>query len=292
MDTHRPNRLLCRQRAAGHSAGLERIMPRPSLPALALLLTAAHADVSMAIDLQPHRAIYRMALARQQASADVVAADGAMMYQFARSCDGWTVENRTFLRLLYGNESEADTVWSFASWESADGLKFRFHARFEQDGRTVEKLEGEAQLPQAGAGGTAKFTQPPSVEVALPEGTVFPTEHIRQMIATAEKGGSGLRRIVFDGASLENPYIVNAIFGPLPPDKAEALARAAGLPVEPAWWTRIAFFPAEGIEPLPEFEMGARYRADGIADDILQTFETFSLDVRLKEIELLPQPEC
>ena len=46
----------------------------------------------------------------------------------------------------------------------------------------------------------------------------------------------------------------------------------------------MAFFPIGDRGAEPEFEMGAHYRADGIADAILQHFDTFSLDVRLREI--------
>jgi EipB-like len=232
-----------------------------------------------------------MVQANDGRNSDVVAANGVMIYRFARGCDGWTVENRTFLRLLYDNETEADTLWSFASWESFDGLRFRFHARYDQDGRTVEKLAGEAALPSPGGAGEARFSQPEQT-IPLPAGTVFPTEHVRQIVAAAQSGRSMLNRIVFDGASVDNPYTVNAVFGPLPPAKAEALAKRTGLPVQPAWWTRMAFFPETAAAELPEFEMGAEYRADGIADHLLQTFETFSLDVRLKEIERLPAPDC
>lgn len=257
----------------------------------AAVLAGAPAAVG-AVDLQSHRAVYRMVLANAQRSSEVVSANGVMVYRFARGCDGWTVENRTFLRLLYENNVEADTLWSFASWESLDGLRFRFHARYEQDGRSLEKLEGEAVLEGREAGGTARFTQPPEKVIVLPPGTAFPTQHVRQMIAAAERGETTLSRVVFDGASLDNPYAVNAVFGRLGEEAADALAKSAGLPVAPSWWTRMAFFPVGGREEEPEFEMGAHYRADGIADQILQTFDRFSLEVRLRELELLPAPEC
>ena len=112
------------------------------------------------------------------------------------------------------------------------------------------------------------------------------------MIAAAQAGKHTLNRIVFDGASIDNPYVVNALFGPLPAADAEALAKPLGLPSQPAWWTRMAFFPIGDRGAEPEFEMGAHYRADGIADAILQHFDTFSLDVRLREIELLPPSDC
>src|SRR5512134_723784 len=236
---------------------------------VAALLFVAHSDALAAVHLQPHRAIYRMVLSSATQGSDVVSANGVMIYRFARGCDGWTVENQTFLRMLYENDSQADTLWSFVSWESTDGRKFRFHARYDQDGKNIEKLEGEAELKAVGGAGNARFSHPDK-EVPLPSGTVFPTEHVRRIIAAAAQGKHRLKRVVFDGASLDNPYVVNALFGPLPPALAAALARDLGIPVKSAWWTRIAFFPFDKKEELPEFEMAASYRSDGIADKIVQ----------------------
>ena len=256
------------------------------------LLILSQPRSTAAIDLQSHRAVYRMALANTVRASDVVSAEGVMLYRFARGCDGWTVENRTYLRMLYDDDREANTLWSFASWESDDGRKFRFHARYDQDGKSVEKLEGEVDLKQVGGAGDAHFTEPPDKTIALPAGTVFPTEHIREVLKAAQDGKHALNRVVFDGASLDNPYMINALFGPLATADADALAKAAKLPAQPSWWTRMAFFHDADTSELPEFEMAAQYRADGIADRIIQSFDTFALDVRLKDIELLPPPEC
>jgi hypothetical protein len=54
----------------------------------------------------------------------------------------------------------------------------------------------------------------------------------------------------------------------------------------------MAFFPYFSSTMLPEFELGAEYRADGVADSITQHFDDFSLKVRLKELEVLPPPDC
>jgi len=43
---------------------------------------------------------------------------------------------------------------------------------------------------------------------------------------------------------------------------------------------------------LPEFELSAHYRQDGIADHIIQDFGDFALQVRLGEVEVLPAPDC
>lgn len=266
-------------------------MRRFLLLAIATVLVIRQTGTSAALDLQPHRAVYRMVLGGQQRHSEVVSANGVMIYRFARACDGWTVENRTFLRLLYDNDTSSDTLWSFVSWEALDGTSFRFHGRYDQDGKTIEKLDGQASLKKSGGAGTATFAQP-KAKLALPHGTLFPTAHVRQLIAAAASGKHRLSRTVFDGASADNPYIVNAMLGPLPKAEAEAMAGRLQLPVQPAWWTRMAFYPVASPNPEPEFEMAAHYRADGIADAIIQQFDTFSLDVQLRTIELLPSPDC
>jgi hypothetical protein len=54
----------------------------------------------------------------------------------------------------------------------------------------------------------------------------------------------------------------------------------------------MAFFPYDTTGQLPEFEISAHYRADGIADHITQQFEKFALDVKLTNLQLLPEPDC
>lgn len=261
-------------------------------PVCSVFLAVVLPGAVAAVELTPHQAVYRMSLESSTRGSDVVAADGTMLYRFARECDGWTVENRTLLTLADTNDKEMQSLWTFASWESFDGQRFRFHTRYLQDGATIERLEGDAALDSAGAGGRVRFTQPEAREMPLPEGTLFPTEHTRTVIAAAEGGRKILAKVLFDGASLDNPYRVNAVFGPLSASAAERLAAAAGLPPGPAWWSRMAYFPYRSRAEQPEFEIGAHYRADGIADRIVQVYENFSLIVRLKELEVLPPPDC
>lgn len=244
--------------------------------------------------LLPHRAAYALSLSSSHGGSGIVAARGTMIYEFGRRCDGWTVENRTHLNLIYEGGDDAETRWDFASWESLDGRSFRFRAHFTDRGRTVERIAGRASRNENGSG-TAYLSEPEASEIQLPAGTLFPTEHLEQMIDAAERGDRALTRVVFDGASVENPYLVHALFGPLPVPDATAMAKATGLPAESTWWSRLAFFPEGAKGPdaaTPEFELGARYRSDGVADHITQHFAEFSLDVKLQALEQLPPPDC
>jgi hypothetical protein len=260
--------------------------------ALGLSPTAVSGAMAGAGDLVGHRAVYSMALATATPGTGIVGARGAMEYRFADSCEGWIMENRTYLLVQYDEGDEMRTTWSFVTWESKDGLEYRFRVRQTRDDKVVEDLRGDALLETARGPGVARFTKPAGTRVELPAGTLFPTRHLVQLFRTAAEGGRWLGRVVFDGSALDNPFEINAFMNRVPEAERKELAVAAGLAEAPAWRMRMAFFPYGSRTPLPDFEMGVRYRADGIADKLLQDFGDFSLRVNLSEVELLPKPNC
>ncbi len=260
--------------------------------AVAAVILVAAASETLAVDLLPHRAAYRMSLTEARQASGIVAARGSMIYTFGRTCDGWTVENNTRLRLVYEGGRSSDTAWTFVSWESDDGRDFRFRAHFSEDGRHVERISGRAKRPGDTGSGTAWLTEPRQMEIALPPGTMFPTEHIAAMISAAQRGETSLAGHVFDGASVDNPYYVHAFFGRLRDRQAAAVSTVTLMPSPPVWWSRLAFFPRDSSNELPEFELGASYGMDGVADRITQHFDDFTLAVRLDGLEKLPEPDC
>ena len=240
--------------------------------------------------LIPHRATYRMSLGSATPGSGVIGARGVMEYRFADGCDGWTVENRTYLLLDYESEGEVETVWDFASWESKDGLGYRFRVRHASDGKVVDALRGKAELAGRGGAGIARFSLPDDVAQDLPVGTLFPTEHLALLLNAARDGAVHLVRTVFDGTSVDNPYRVSAFI-----KEAEGGRKhfaAAGLAENRTWRMNLAFYPAAHTGPLPEFEIRVLYRSDGIAGGIRQDFPGFSVDLSLNDVEILPPPEC
>jgi hypothetical protein len=242
-------------------------------------------------DMASHEALYRMSLGRASGTSGIVDAKGAMQYQFADGCDGWTSATRTVLRVNYQTGGETETVWTFTNWESHDGRAYRFRLRHNRDGRLVEEIGGRAELAADGTG-TAWYTQPNPRTQALPEGTVFPTRHLLSLYDTYDKGRRHLSKVVFDGSTLDNPFLISAVMRELGAEEARATAEKAELPESRTWWMQLAFFPVEARAPEPEFEVGVRYRADGIADRIEQDFGDFALDLVLDGVELLPEPDC
>ncbi len=265
---------------------------RLAIGGVAAVLAGTPVLAVSAEDLLPHQAAYQLRLDRAEPGSGIAAADGAMEYRFDQLCNGWTVENRTYLNLRQEDGTSVDSTWTFSSWESLDGRLFRFRAVYVENGQTIERIVGDARLTSPERGGVARFTRPEPLSVALPPGTVFPTRHVAMLIEAADQGKTSLGQVVFDGASVDNPYYVYAEFGPADDAEARQIADRAGLPPRPTWWVHMGFFPVNDTGAAPEFELGARYREDGVAGAIVQHFPDFSLTLELKRLELLPPPDC
>ena len=252
-------------------------------------------------DLLPHRALYRMSLATASSASEITDARGAMLYSFTDGCDAWTTETNVYLRLEYEGGGKMETTWSFANWEAKNGRSYHFRISYNRDGQNVEVLQGKVALPSPGSAGIAQFTSPEGMEIELPSGTLFPTRHLLDLLNESNQKGQ-LLRTVFDGASLENPYEISAVIGSKLDDRGngendDLLAGtksilAAGLNRVPTRHIRMAFFPHQSHNALPEFELGVDYRGDGVAEHIRQDFGKFTLDLVPDNIEVLDQTPC
>lgn len=241
-------------------------------------------------DLVPHRAIYSMGLSTMKSGSGIAAATGTMSYEFDDSCDGWVVENRIAITYAYTEGGQALSTTDFITWESKDGLHYKFRMRNTRDGQVTEDVEGAADLKGKGQGGIAKFSRPEPLSIPLPKGTLFPTEHTVRLLDAAQSGGRSFWRVVFDGSGTEGPYEVNALIGG--PSQAFPAKAADPLLASKAWPMRLAFFPVTSKEPLPNFEMALTYHPNGVSQEIVQSFKNFSLKGNLQSIEALPKKGC
>ncbi|MBI1774849.1 MAG: cell envelope integrity EipB family protein [Proteobacteria bacterium] len=264
---------------------------------LGLLLAvplAVAAPPAVAIDIMPHRALYSLSLGAAKSASGVADARGSMLLEWGDSCDGWTIEQRYKLTVLYTENGEAELSVSFTTWESRDGLRYRFFVRKLRDGDVTDELRGRASLSGPGEAGSAAFTQPEQQEIPLPAGAIFPTEHTIEIIRAAEAGKRFLSRSVFDGGELEGPSeITAAIGGRLPAAAPDAVAPAKAEPFKrPSWPVRLAYYKQGSNGSEPDYEVGMRLHDNGVADGLALDYGDFSVKARLTEIEALPRPSC
>ncbi|MFQ5973265.1 MAG: EipB family protein [Alphaproteobacteria bacterium] len=273
------------------------LLPRstPGLLALAMVvLWMAPAAVAHAVELAPHRAVYELRMTTVEPSSGVVGGHGAMSLDWTLSCTGWTVNQR--LRLMLQPEAGPllDTEVSFSSFESGDGLRYRFSSRTMRNGQVVDEFRGRAERSEIGAPGIANYSVPEGAEQDLPAGTVFPMEHTRLLLEAAEQGERRLFRRLFDGPRpSESPFDANALILGGPHADESGPGSGMGPITEHRWWPiRIAFFPRSAAEAEPDFELAARLQDNGVVRQFVFDYGDFEMTADLARIEELESPDC
>ena len=145
-----------------------------------------------------HRAIYTLTLSSSR-GGEVVAATGTMGYEVIDACDGWAVRQRLSMTLTNTDGQDIQMVSDYATWESKDGLKFRFHMKQTTDSAVTSQTDGDAKLESRGGPGEAHYTVPEDTIKPLPPGTLFPMAHTSAILAGAQAGKKFLALPLFDG---------------------------------------------------------------------------------------------
>ena len=242
-------------------------------------------------EINAHRALYTMSLGATRTDSGVTGAHGAMAYQWGETCDGWTVEQRYKLTLSYAESQDVVIVSNFVTWESKDGLHYRFNQKETRNGTVDTEIRGEAELDGPGKGGTITFEKPNAQTMKLPPGALFPSAHTILLLQKAQAGENFVSRQVFDGATVEGAVLVTAaIGGKVAPDPKDPL-KAAVLQ-HTGWRVRLAFFPADVTEEKPDYELGMLLLDNGVSRDMLIDYGDYTIKAKLDSIEALPKPTC
>jgi hypothetical protein len=257
----------------------------------AMLALAVSVPQAAEAEIATHRALYTMTLAGSKPDSGVTGAKGTMAYQWGESCDGWTVEQRYRLKLIYSESQDVDIVSSFVTWESKDGLRYRFNQKETRNGTLDDEIRGGATLEGPGKGGAADFEKPKAQTIPLPAGALFPSAHTLLLLQQAKAGENFVSRHVFDGAAVEGAVLVTAVIGPkLDPDPE--FAKKSPLLNRPGWRVRLAFFPADEKADKPDYELGMVLLDNGISRDMTIDYGDYTIHAKLDDIEALGKPGC
>jgi hypothetical protein len=227
--------------------------------------------------------------------SNMAGVEGAISFELQDACDAWIVEQHYALRFQLANGGDVDNVDKFTSWESKDGLEFRFNITRITNGSETEKIGGRAELEGQGGAGMAIFDEPTKDKIALSKGTVFPTEHTLILLEKADRGERFDRHLLFDGSKVEAAAPVTTV---VLSQREGELANLLDEPLgpQPIWPMQLAFFAAEGEaqpgEELPDFEMTMNIQPNGIVTSLILDFGDFTVKGVLENIEALPASGC
>jgi len=192
----------------------------------------------------------------------------------------------------YAEASSNVTITSnFVTWESKDGLRYRFNQKETRNKATDDEIRGSARLAGPGQGGLVTFEEPAGKSFALPPGTVFPSAHTILLIDRATAGDTFVARQLLDGTSVGGAALVSSVIGPKVEPDATA-AKQSPLLDHPGWRVRLAFFPADQKKETPDYELGMLLLDDGVSRNMVIDYGDYAIGVKLTDIEAAAKPNC
>jgi len=271
---------------------------RAWLSALAVLaLSVGASQAETAVPLAAHRVVYDLTLAKGGSGArGVDNARGRIAFDFlGDACEGYALTYRQVMVLESAEVGSRTSDLRTTTFESGDEKTFRFKTESEQQGAAGRKLDGDAERAEAGL--AVELRQPKRESVRLPGDVLFPSAHMKRLIAAARAGETTVNVRVFDGSDDgRKVYDTLGIIGrPIDP--------AAGEPVEPPlrndtmaamrrWPVTLSYFTPGNGERTPVYVISFELYENGVSRALRLDYGEFALKGEVARFDLVPTSAC
>lgn len=285
-------------------------MTLPAAPLRLLLAAAALAAVlalpaparaqGAAVALASHRAVYDLKLSTTRGKRAMNAVRGRILYDFSGSaCDGYALQFRQVSELDSGEGKVIVSDLRATSWEEGAGKRLRFHSQNFFDDALRDSVDGQAE--RGGDGVAVELKQPGEKKLDLKNELVFPTEHVRRVIAAAREGKTLLQLSVYDGSDTgEKLYDTLTVIGKAiapeghtPTDAVAGQAAFAGLT---RWPVTISYFDhavaEQSGEQTPVYAITFELYENGVSRALLLDYGDFVLTGEMTSIEMKEAKPC
>jgi hypothetical protein len=274
---------------------------------IGLVAVAAHRPAAAApptdiVLLAPHRAVYDLKLARSRGSRGLEAVRGRILYDFSgNACDGYELQFRQVSELDSGEGKTALSDLRSTTWEDGSAKAFRFNSENMLDDKRTDAVDGHADRNAKTV--AVSLSKPKEKNFTLPEGAVFPTEHMRRIIIAAREDKSILEFPVYDGSETgEKVYSTLTVIGkPIapgakPPD--DAAAKVPELSKLTRWPVTISYFEQQSAkqeqtgEQTPVYAISFELYENGISRALVLEYTDFSIKGEMTSLELKKPKPC
>jgi hypothetical protein len=247
-------------------------------------------------ELASHRAIYELKLAQTRGNS-AVAARGRILYDFSgNACEGYALQFRQVSELDNGEGKVTLSDLRSTTWEDGAAKKFIFKSQNYLNETLLDSVDGQAERQRDKVAVT--LNQPAAKTFDLEAGMVFPTDHMRRIIAAAREGKNILELPVYDGSEKgEKVYdtltVIGAEIAPerVPNDAAAGKQALAGLK---RWPVTVSYFDktARSSDQAPVYAIKFEVYENGVSRALMLDYNDFAISGELIAIELRDTGPC
>jgi hypothetical protein len=245
------------------------------------------------ITLAAHRAVYDLTLLKAVGTKSPTSARGRIAFDFSGSaCEGYVQNFRQLTELQPADGPTRISDMRSATFEDGAGHSFDFKMQTTIDGAGAEAVDGQAR--KGGDELAISLTKPHKSKFDTDPDAIFPTEHLKRILAAAEAGQHLLEVKVYDGSETgDKLYDTTTVIGK--PIEAPAAEKAAQIPLLEnmrRWPVSISYFDAGKKDDAPNYTLAFDLYENGISRALRLDYGDFVLAGEMTSLELLPEKVC
>ena len=270
--------------------------------AAALAAPATAAAPADPVFLAPHRAVYDLTLLKSRGTRGIDAVTGRILYDFSgNACDGYKLDFRQVSDMESAEGHGAVSDMRSVTWEDGKARSFTFNTVNKLNDHGTTHVDGHAE--RGGKAVQVRLTKPAPQSFTVPAAAVFPTEHMRRIIAGARAGKTLLSFPVYDGSDTglkiyDTLTVVGKEIAPggKPPDDAAAALPDMAKLVR--WPVTISYFEQQGAdkeqsgEQKPTYVISFELYENGISRALLLQYSDFTLSGKMTSLKLKKSKPC
>jgi envelope integrity protein B len=275
-----------------------------TLVAAGLAVLAAQASAAPSADkviLAPHRAVYELKLKDSHGSRGIEGVRGRILYDFAgNACEGYQLEFRQVSELDSGESKIALSDLRSTTWEDAKASNFRFNSENKLENRT-DTVNGRAERNSKAV--AVDLSKPQAKKFTVSLDAVFPTEHMRRIIAAARDEKSILEFPVYDGSENgEKLYNTLTVIGraiePGQKPVDDASAKIPEIAQLRRWPVTISYFEKREVgteatgEQTPIYAISFELYENGISRALVLDYTDFTIKGEMTSLDLKKPKPC
>ena len=253
------------------------------------------AKPSSDMPLADHRAIYKVTLLKAIGTKSPTSARGKVSYEFDGSaCAGYSQNFRQITEMQPAEGATRLSDMRSATFEGADGKSFSFDVKTSVDRAAPEVVDGHAEREGADVL-QIKLLKPAEQALDVDQEVLFPTAHLKRIIAAAKAGQHIVPVKVFDGSDDgKKVYDTTTIIGrPLRgPTEDAGAAHVVAMDDMTRWPVVISYFEEGHMDKEPAYTLGFELYENGVSRALRFDYGDFILAGQMINLELMPGQPC